>query len=211
MQADYIREMRDAGYAHLSAAELTELFDHGVQPDYVREMEREGTRGATAPFGSRGPGEGGGRERSSPPAMASRPASRRTPLYPMPTRDPSGAGELIVTRLECPASGVVLEGLFGLGWIGALSIRAAGVRRQLVRHRGNVQRLAGELNVAYNTARSRLNGIVAALDAPGGVPGRVWQWRRGSAAPGGLGRPRPPGGRGARLEAALRGLKRPAP
>ena len=66
VQADYIREMRDAGYAHLSAAELTELFDHGVQPDYVREMEREGARGAKAPFGSRGPGEGGGRERSSP-------------------------------------------------------------------------------------------------------------------------------------------------
>jgi hypothetical protein len=42
---------------------------------------------------------------------------------------------------------------------------------QLVRHRGNVQRLAGELNVAYNTARSRLDGIVAALDGPGAEAG----------------------------------------
>ena len=99
--------------------------------------------------------------------MASRPASRRAPLYPLPTRDPISGGELIVTRLECPPSGVVLEGRFGLGWIGALTPEQLEFVGQLVRHRGNVQRLAGELNVAYNTARSRLDAIVAALDGPG--------------------------------------------
>jgi Protein of unknown function (DUF2089) len=43
----------------------------------------------------------------------------------------------------------------------------------LVKYRGNIQRLAAEMNVAYNTARSRLDEIVAAL---GGTPendGRV--------------------------------------
>ena len=58
--------MRDAGYAHLSAAELCELFDHGVQPDYLRELEREGVRGAATPSAAGGPGGGGGREPSSP-------------------------------------------------------------------------------------------------------------------------------------------------
>jgi hypothetical protein len=87
----------------------------------------------------------------------------------LPTRDPISGGALIVTRLECPASGVVLEGRFGLGWIGALTPEQLEFVGQLVRHRGNVQRLAGELHVAYNTARSRLDGIVAALDGPAGA------------------------------------------
>jgi hypothetical protein len=142
--------------------------------------------------------------------MASRPASHRTPLYPLPTRDPISGGELIVTRLECPASGVVLEGRFGLGWIGALTPEQLEFVGQLVRHRGNVQRLAGELNVAYNTARSRLDGIVAALDAPeaGTEPeaGAGERRRREVSdvldrlAAGELG-----------FDAALRQLKRPAP
>jgi hypothetical protein len=75
-----------------------------------------------------------------------------------------------VTRLECPASGVVIEGRFSLGWIGALTPEQLSFAGQLLRHRGNVQKLAGELNVAYNTARSRLDGIVAALGAPAGPP-----------------------------------------
>jgi hypothetical protein len=93
---------------------------------------------------------------------------RRPPLYPLPTRDPVSGEALIVTRLECPASGVVIEGQFGLGWIGALTPEQVAFVGQLVRHRGNVQRLAAELDVAYNTARSRLDGVVAALGGPGG-------------------------------------------
>jgi hypothetical protein len=128
----------------------------------------------------------------------------------LPTRDPVSGGELIVTRLECPASGVVLEGRFGLGWIGALTPEQLEFVGQLVRHRGNVQRLAGELNVAYNTARSRLDGVVAALDAPGvgaGAEAGAGERRRQEVsdvldrlAAGELG-----------FDAALRQLKRPAP
>ena len=33
-------------------------------------------------------------------------------------------------------------------------------------NRGNVQKVAADLNIAYNTARNRLDDIVAALDAP---------------------------------------------
>src|ERR671923_2265216 len=93
------------------------------------------------------------------------------PLHPLPTRDPVSGGELIVTRLECPASGIVIEGQFSLGWIGALTPEQLAFVGQLVRHRGNVQKLASELNVAYNTARSRLDAIVAALGGPAGDGG----------------------------------------
>jgi hypothetical protein len=35
-----------------------------------------------------------------------------------------------------------------------------------VRSRGNVQKVAADLSIAYNTARNRLDGIVAALGEP---------------------------------------------
>ena len=88
-------------------------------------------------------------------------------MYPLITRDPVSGGEMIATRLECPESGIIIEGRFSLGWIGRLTREQLDFVELLVKHRGNVQRLAAEMNVAYNTARSRLDEIVTAL---GGVP-----------------------------------------
>ena len=88
-------------------------------------------------------------------------------MYPLITRDPVSGGEMIATRLECPESGIVIEGRFSLGWIGRLTREQLDFVELLVKHRGNVQRLAAEMNVAYNTARSRLDEIVTSL---GGVP-----------------------------------------
>ena len=88
-------------------------------------------------------------------------------MYPLITRDPVSGGEMIATRLECPESGIVIEGRFSLGWIGRLTREQLDFVELLVKHRGNVQRLAAEMNVAYNTARSRLDEVVTAL---GGVP-----------------------------------------
>ena len=88
-------------------------------------------------------------------------------MHPLITRDPVTGGELIVTRLECPDSGIVIEGQFGLGWIGRLTREQLDFVEMMVKYRGNIQKLAAELDVAYNTARSRLDEIVAAL---GGTP-----------------------------------------
>jgi len=88
-------------------------------------------------------------------------------MYPLITRDPVSGGEMIATRLECPESGIIIEGRFSLGWIGRLTREQLDFVELLVKHRGNVQRLAAEMNVAYNTARSRMDEIVTAL---GGVP-----------------------------------------
>ena len=81
------------------------------------------------------------------------------------TQDPASGGELVVTRLWCPSSGVTIEGEFGLGWIGRLSPDQLDFVGLLLRARNNLQRLATELGVSYNTARSRLDEIV---DAVGG-------------------------------------------
>jgi hypothetical protein len=88
-------------------------------------------------------------------------------MYPLITKDPVSGGELIVTRLECPDSGIIIEGQFSLGWIGRLNREQLDFVELLVKYRGNIQKLAVELDVAYNTARSRLDEIVTAL---GGTP-----------------------------------------
>jgi hypothetical protein len=94
-------------------------------------------------------------------------------MHPLITRDPISGNELIVTRLECPQSGIVIEGQFSLGWVGRLTREQMDFVELLVKNRGNIQKLAADLDIAYNTARSRLDEIVTAL---GGAPendGRV--------------------------------------
>lgn len=86
--------------------------------------------------------------------------------YPVPTRDPITGGELVITRLEGVESGVVIEGEFTLGWLARLTPEQLEFVRLLVRNRGNVQKLAADLGVAYNTARARLDDIVTALGGP---------------------------------------------
>ena len=88
-------------------------------------------------------------------------------MYPLITRDPVSGSELIVTRLESPQSGIVIEGQFSLGWIGRLTREQLDFVELLVKNRGNIQKLAQDLDMAYNTARSRLDEIVTAL---GGTP-----------------------------------------
>ncbi|HKF36507.1 MAG TPA: DUF2089 domain-containing protein [Ktedonobacteraceae bacterium] len=88
-------------------------------------------------------------------------------MHPLITRDPVSGSELIVTRLESPQSGIVIEGQFSLGWIGRLTREQLDFVELLVKNRGNIQKLAQELDIAYNTARSRLDEIVTAL---GGAP-----------------------------------------
>ena len=84
-------------------------------------------------------------------------------IHPLITQHPLTGAELFVTRLECPVSGIVIEGKFSLGWMARLTPEQLAFVGQLVKHRGNIQKLSGELNVAYNTARNHLDDIVAAL------------------------------------------------
>jgi len=91
------------------------------------------------------------------------------------TRDPATGAELVVTRLWCPSSGITIEGEFELGWVGKLAPEQLDFVGLLLRARNNLQRLATELGVSYNTARSRLDEIVDALggDVQAGDTGRA--------------------------------------
>jgi hypothetical protein len=85
---------------------------------------------------------------------------------PLITHDPASGAELIVTRLECPQSGVVIEGRFDLGWIAKLTPEQLDFVGLLLRYRTNLNKLSDELGVAYNTVRSRLDDVVEALGGP---------------------------------------------
>lgn len=87
-------------------------------------------------------------------------------IHPLLTRDPVSGGELLVTRFECQASGVVIEGRFGLGWIGRLTPDQLAFVGLLAMNRGNLQKVAADLGVSYNTARNRMDEIGAALGGP---------------------------------------------
>lgn len=89
--------------------------------------------------------------------------AKATPLYPLVSKDPISNHEFIVTRLECPESGIILEGAFSLGWLAKLSSEQLAFVGLFLKHRGNLQKLAPELEVSYNTARNRLDEIVTAL------------------------------------------------
>jgi hypothetical protein len=84
-------------------------------------------------------------------------------LLPVPSRDPFDGGRLVVTRLENPETGTIIEGRFDLGWVGRLTREQLDFVGLLVKHRANVQRLAGDIGIAYNTARARLDEIVQAI------------------------------------------------
>ena len=94
-------------------------------------------------------------------------------MHPLITRDPVSGEELIVTRLECPESGITIEGRFSLGWIGRLTREQLDFVELMVKYRGNIQKLAAEMNIAYNTARNRLDDIVTALGGTPEYDGRV--------------------------------------
>ncbi|HEX7166918.1 MAG TPA: DUF2089 family protein [Acidimicrobiales bacterium] len=90
--------------------------------------------------------------------------SQRDPLR-LPTRDPFTGGDVVVTRLET-ASGVAIEGRFSLGWVGRLTPQQLDFVGLLLERRNNLQKLAADLGIAYNTARSRFEEIVTAMGAP---------------------------------------------
>ena len=84
-------------------------------------------------------------------------------LLPVPPRDPFDGGRLVVTRLENLETGTIIEGRFDLGWVGRLTREQLDFVGLLVKHRANVQRLAGDIGIGYNTARARLDEIVQAI------------------------------------------------
>jgi hypothetical protein len=84
-------------------------------------------------------------------------------MHPFPTTCPVCAGGLHITGMACNACQTTIQGQYTLGWIGRLSREQLTFVELLVKNRGNVNGVAADLKVAYNTARSRLDDIISAL------------------------------------------------
>lgn len=89
-----------------------------------------------------------------------------TERYPLLTVCPVCRGPFHVTALACDRCASRLEGAFALGWLAQLSGEQLEFVRLMIRNRGNINSVAAELKIAYNTARSRLDDIVLAMGGP---------------------------------------------
>jgi hypothetical protein len=81
----------------------------------------------------------------------------------MPTRCPVTGEPLEVTRLECPASGVAIEGRFSPNEFALLSPENLELLRLFLRVRGNLKEVERILGVSYPTVRLRFDTMLRAL------------------------------------------------
>ncbi len=81
----------------------------------------------------------------------------------MPTRCPVTGGPLEVTRLECPESGVTIEGRFTPNEFALLSAEHLEFLRLFLRVRGNLKEVERILGVSYPTVRVRFDGMLRSL------------------------------------------------
>lgn len=70
---------------------------------------------------------------------------------------------MYLERLRCPGCGTALEGAFSLSPLFQLNTEQIRFVELLVKHQGNIQRVAEEMGLAYRTARSRMDEIATAL------------------------------------------------
>ena len=93
--------------------------------------------------------------------------------YPLLTRCPICEGEVVATRLECTNCHGAVEGEFELGLLKRLSREQLNLIASLVKNRGNMNRVATELGVHYNTVRNRMDELANAMgfaDVPADEP-----------------------------------------
>ena len=81
-----------------------------------------------------------------------------------PAHCPTCAGELVITRLQCPACGTEVAGTFTLGRLAGLREPHASLLELFLRVRGNVKEMERELGLSYPTVRARLEEALAAAE-----------------------------------------------
>lgn len=82
---------------------------------------------------------------------------------PMPTHCPVTGEPLEVTRLECPTSGVTIEGRFRPNEFALLPRDQLDFLRIFVKVRGNLKEAERVLGLSYPTVRSRFESLLKTL------------------------------------------------
>lgn len=89
--------------------------------------------------------------------------ARQTPRHPMPTRCPVTGEPLEILALECPTSGIRIEGRFTPNEFALLPGEQLDFLRLFVKTRGNLKEVERILGLSYPTIRLRLETMLKAL------------------------------------------------
>lgn len=89
------------------------------------------------------------------------------PNSSMPTQCPSCTAALVVSRLQCPACGTEVTGLFRPGRLINLPEPHASLLELFLRVRGNVKEMERALGLSYPTVRARLEKAILATGLDG--------------------------------------------
>ena len=84
-------------------------------------------------------------------------------IHPMPTHCPITGEPLEVTRLECPQSGIVLEGRFAPNEFALLSDEHLEFMRLYIKMRGNLKEVERMMGVSYPTVRAKFENMLKVL------------------------------------------------
>lgn len=83
----------------------------------------------------------------------------------LPTfRCTSCEGPLAITRLECPACGVSVRGVFDPSPLARLNVEDQVFVMAFVRHHGSIKKMEALFDISYPTVKNRLHAIAAQLD-----------------------------------------------
>src|SRR5579885_892207 len=85
-------------------------------------------------------------------------------LNPLPHKDPLSGGDLYVSELTCPESGISIRGKFEIPRYARLDAEQARFLETFLRCRGVINAMERELGISYPTVRARLDGLLQALD-----------------------------------------------
>ncbi len=85
------------------------------------------------------------------------------PRHPMPTSCPVTGQPLEVTRLENPASGIVIEGRFVPNEFALLPPDQLEFMRLFIKVRGNLKEIERILGLSYPTVRLRFDAVLKTL------------------------------------------------
>ena len=74
---------------------------------------------------------------------------------------------MVVTNLQCAECGTEVRGAFAASRFCRLSEPSLQFIETFVRNRGNLKEMERELNIAYATLRTRLNGVIQEMGYEG--------------------------------------------
>ena len=95
------------------------------------------------------------------------------PLQPMPTHCPVSGEPLEVTKLECPGSGVSIEGRFQPNEFALLKGEHLEFMRLYIKTRGNLKEVERILGVSYPTVRLKFENLLKSLGYETDLPKEV--------------------------------------